>query len=265
MIRFWDFMAQCAPPLLSWVVKPQPISSKYGHFMNAQGAMPALRIIAVLIGFPIVSTLISLLLLDRGVFSWTGLDFFTAFWLLITFWYLAQIAIIARILKSSGWSWSDIGYSFNRKETAYFVAGYLLFAFALLGFVEFSLANVGTDPEKVKALSDLANLTPKNLPQRLVFTFMGLAAGLCEELVYRGFAIRSLKSRGINQWLAALIAAFPFVFQHGLKSIDQFWWFFIWALVFGAIFIVAKRLYINIVIHWLVILSAVIAILQTLK
>lgn len=93
---------------------------------------------------------------------------------------------------------------------------------------------------------------------------MGLAAGLCEEFVYRGFAIRSLKSRGINQWLAAFIAAFPFVCQHGLKSLDQFWWFFIWALVFGAIVIIAKRLYINIVIHWLVILSAILAILQTL-
>lgn len=233
--------------------------------MNAQSAMPASKIIAVLIGFPIVSTLISLLLLDRDVFSWTGLDFFTAFWLLIALWYLAQIAILAKTLKSSGWSWSDIGYSFNRKKTAYFVAGYLLFAFALLGFVELLLVNPGTDPEKIKALSDLANLTPKSLPQRLVFIFMGLVAGICEEFVYRGFAIRSLKSRGINQWLAALIVAFPFVFQHGIKSFDQFWWFFAWALVFGAIFIFTKRLYINIVTHWLVILSAIIAILQTLR
>ncbi|AER54991.1 hypothetical protein DSC_01690 [Pseudoxanthomonas spadix BD-a59] len=227
--------------------------------------MPASKIVAVLLGFPIVSTLFSLLLLNKGAFSWTGLDFFTAFWLLITFWYLAQIVILAKVLKSSGWSWSDIGYSFNRRKTAYFVSGYLVFAFALLGFVEFALANAGSDPEKVKALSNLANLTPKSLPQRIVFIFMGLAAGLCEELVYRGFAISSMKSRGINQWLASFIAAFPFVFQHGLKSLDQFWWFFIWALVFGAIFIIAKRLYINIVIHWLVILSAVLAILQTLR
>ncbi|WP_166212799.1 CPBP family intramembrane glutamic endopeptidase [Cognatiluteimonas telluris] len=227
--------------------------------------MPASKIVAILLGFPIVSTLISLLLLDRGILSWTGLDFFTAFWLLITFWYVAQIAILAKVLKSSGWSWSDIGYSFNRKKTAYFVAGYLCLAFALLGFVQYALANVGTDPNKVKALSDLANLTPKNLPQRIVFVFMGLAAGLCEELVYRGFAIRSMKSRGINHWIAAFIAAFPFVFQHGLKSLDQFSWFFIWAMVFGAIFIIFKRIYINIFIHWLVILSAVLAILQTLK
>ncbi|XZE52552.1 CPBP family intramembrane glutamic endopeptidase [Planctomycetaceae bacterium SH139] len=233
--------------------------------MNVHKEMPASRIALVLLGFPVVSTLLSLLLLDRSIFSWTGLSFFTAFWSLITCWYFGQIAILARLLQSSGWSWSDIGYSFNRKRTTYFVIGYLVFALALLGFVEVSLATVGVDPEKVKALSDFANLTPKNLPQRVIFIFMGLAAGLSEEFVYRGFAIRALKSRGINQWLGALIAAFPFVFQHGLKSLDQFWWFFTWAVVFGGIFIMAKRLYINIVIHWLVILLALLAILQTLK
>jgi hypothetical protein len=233
--------------------------------MNPHKEMPASNIALVLLGFPIVSTLVSFLLLDRSLLSWTGVDFFTAFWVLITCWYLAQIAILAKVLRSSGWSWSDIGYSFNRKKTTYFVAGYLIFAFALLGFIEFALANASADPEKVKGLSDLANLTPKNLPQRIVFIFMGLAAGLCEELVYRGFAIRAMKSRGINHWLATFIAAFPFVFQHGLKSIDQFQWFFIWGIVFGALFIISKRLYINIVIHWLVIISALLAILQTLR
>lgn len=232
--------------------------------MNLHKEMPASKIALVLLGFPIVSTLVSLLLLDRSLLSWTGLDFFTALWSLIACWYVVQIAILSKVLRSSGWSWSDIGYSFDRRRTTYFVVGYLVFAVVLVGFVEFALANAGSDTEKVKALSDLANLTPKNLPQRIVFIVMGLAAGLCEELVYRGFAIRSLKSRGINHWLAAFLAAIPFVFQHGLKSIDQFWWFFIWGLVFGAMFIITKRLYINIVIHWLVILSAIPAILQTL-
>lgn len=232
--------------------------------MDTHPKISTSKIAVVLLGFPLGSTLISLLLLDRDAFAWTGLDFFTAFWLLVTFWYLAQIYILSKILKSSGWSWSDIGYTFNRGKTTYFIAGYLVFAFALIGFIELALANTGSDPERVKALSDLSNFTPTNLPQRIVFVFMGLAAGLCEEFVYRGFAIRSLKSRGINPWFATFFAAFPFVFQHGLKSLDQFWWFFVWALVFGAIFVVARRLYITIVIHWLVILSAVLAILQTL-
>jgi len=100
--------------------------------MNPHTDMPVSKIIAVLLGFPLGSTLISFLLLDQGSFSWTGLDFFTAFWLLITFWYVAQIGILAKVLKLSAWSWSEIGYTFNRRRTAYFVAGYLVFAFALL-------------------------------------------------------------------------------------------------------------------------------------
>lgn len=232
--------------------------------MNEHKEMPASKIAFVLLGFPIGSTLLSLVLLDRSLFSWTGLDFFTAFWVVVTLWYVAQIAILANVLSSSGWSWRDIGYSFNRRKTTYFVAGYIVVAFALVGLVEIALASANSDPGKVEALSDLANITPKTLLQRIVFIFMVLAAGLCEELVYRGFAIRSLESHGINQWFAIFIAAFPFVFQHGLKSLDQFWWFFIWALALGGLFVVIKRLYLNIIIHWLIILSALLAILQTL-
>ena len=233
--------------------------------MIAQKEMPASKIALVLLGFPVVSTLVSLLLLDRSLLAWTGLEFFTAFWMLITCWYVAQIALLARVLRSAGWRFADIGFGFDRRKTAWFIAGYLLFAFALLGFVEFALAGAASDPEKVKALSDLSNLTPKTLPARLVFIFMGLAAGLCEELVYRGFAINSLDSRGLNRWLAIPVAAIPFVFQHGLKSLDQFWWFFVWGLVFGALFAWTKKLYVNIAIHWLVILSALLAVLQTLR
>ena len=233
--------------------------------MQSQKEMPASKLALVLVGFPVVSTLLSLLLLERSLLSWTGLEFFPAFWLLITGWYALQIALLGRVLRSAGWRWSDIGYGFDRRKTAWFVGGYLLFAAALVGFVEFALAGAASDPEKLKALSDLSNLTPKTTAARVVFVCMGLAAGLCEELVYRGFAIAGLKSRGLNQWFAIPLAAIPFVFQHGLKSLDQFWWFFTWGLVFGVIYVLAKKLYANIVIHWLVILSALLAVLQTLR
>ena len=233
--------------------------------MDRLARMPASRIALVLLGFPAVSTLVSLLLLDRGLLAWSGLDFFTAFWGLITCWYVAQIAILGAVLRSAGWRWGDIGYAFDRRRTAGFVGGYLLVAFALVAFVEYALANVGLDPDKLSALSDLADLTPRTLPQRLVFVFMGLAAGLCEELVYRGFAIRALASRGLPGWVAVPAAAIPFVFQHGLKSIDQFGWFFAWGLVLGVLFLALRKLYVNIVLHWLVILSALLAILQALR
>ena len=225
-------------------------------------AIPKSKIFSVLIGFPIIATLISLLLLNRSLITQFGLDFFNTFWTIIIFWYLFQIYFISKILNSAGWNWTDIGFSFSKKKTTYFVVGYLIFAFVLLVFIEFALANSIVDTEKLKALS---SFTPKTTTARIIFIIMGLVAGLAEEIVYRGFAIKALISNHINKWLAVIIAVIPFIFQHGLKSIDQFFWFLSWGLLFGLLFILLKKLNILIIIHWLVILSAMVAILQVIK
>lgn len=216
----------------------------------------------VLIGFPIIATLISLLLLNRHLITDLGLEFFNTFWIIIIAWYLLQIFIISKILKSSDWQWNEIGLSFKRNKTIYLILGYLIFAFALLGFIEVVFINSIIDNEKLKALS---SLTPKTTTSRVIFIFMGLVAGLAEEIVYRGFAIKALESNKINKWLAVFIASIPFIFQHGLKSIDQFWWFLITGIIFGVIYVLRKNLYLNIIVHWLVILSAMLGIFQVLE
>ena len=225
-------------------------------------AIPKSKIFSVLIGFPIIATLFSLLLLNRSLITQFGLDFFNTFWTIIIFWYLFQIYFVSKILNSAGWNWTDIGFPFSKKKTTYFVVGYLIFAFVLLVFIEFALANSIVDTEKLKALS---SFTPKTTTARIIFIIMGLVAGLAEEIVYRGFAIKALISNHINKWLAVFIAVIPFIFQHGLKSIDQFFWFLSWGLLFGLLFILLKKLNILIIIHWLVILSAMVAILQVIK
>ena len=225
-------------------------------------AMSLSKILSVLIGFPVIATLISLLLLNRHLITDFGLDFFNTFWIIIIGWYLVQILVISKILKSSDWQWNEIGLTFNKNKTIYLILGYLIFAFGLLGFIEVALANSIIDTEKLKALS---SLTPKTTTSRVIYIFMGLVAGLTEEIVYRGFAIKALVSNKINKWLAVLIASIPFIFQHGLKSIDQFWWFLITGIIFGIIYVFRKNLYLNIIIHWLVILSAMLGIFQVLK
>lgn len=225
-------------------------------------AIPLSKTIVVLISFPIIATLISLLLLNRSLITDLGLDFFNTFWIIIIGWYLIQIYLISRILRTAGWNWRDIGFPFSRKKTIYFVAGYLLFAIGLIVFIELALANSTVDTEKLNALS---SLTPKTTTARIIFVIMGLVAGLAEEIVYRGFAIKALVSNKINKWIAVFIATIPFIFQHGLKSIDQFWWFFSTGIAFGILFLLFKKLTINIIIHWLVILSAMLAVLQVLQ
>lgn len=229
----------------------------------APARMPWTSVLAVLIGFPSLSTLLSLLLWQRPAFAAAGLPFRPAFWSLVAVWYALQIALLAGVLRRAGWRWSDVGYGLDRRGTALFVAGYLLVAFALLAFVELALAGAGGAAPGT-TLSDLADLAPRTTTERIIYVFMGLAAGLCEELVYRGFAINALRSRGLHAALAVPLAAIPFVFQHGLKSLDQFGWFLGWGLVFGAVFVLLKKLYLNIAVHWLVILAAMLAVLQGL-
>ena len=224
--------------------------------------IPLSKTLAVLIGFPIIATLISLLLLNRPLITNLGLDFFNTFWTIIIGWYLIQIYLISKIITSAGWKWADIGFSFSKKKTFYFIGGYLLFAFGLLTFIELALANSIVDTEKLNLIS---SLTPKTTTSRVIFIIMGLVAGLAEEIVYRGFAIKALESNNVNKWVAVFVATIPFIFQHGLKSIDQFWWFLTWGVVFGILFLLLKKLTLNIIIHWLVILSAMIAILQVVE
>ena len=225
--------------------------------------IPVWKICFVLIGFPILSTILSLLLINKSMITNLGLDFFTTFWTLIIAWYLGQIWIISKILKSSSFTFKNIGYSLSKKKTTYFILGYLMLAFSIFAFVEFALASANISNEQLAKLSDFSNITPKTTQQRIIFIFGGLVAGISEEFVYRGFAINAIESYGLNKWIAAVLATIPFVFQHGLKSIDQFSWFFISGLVLSIIYLLTKKkLYVVILIHWLVILSAILAILQ---
>ena len=224
--------------------------------------IPVPKIIAVLVGFPIIATLISLLLINRTLITDLGLDFFNTFWSIVIIWYVVQIFIVSKVIKASGWRWSDIGFTLSKKRTIYLITGFLLLAFGLLLFIEAALANSVVDSEKLQSLS---SLTPKTTVSRVIFIFMALVAGLSEEIVYRGFAIKALESHKINKWVAVVLASIPFIFQHGLKSIDQFWWFLITGIFFGVLFVARKRLTLNIIIHWLVIQSAIVAILQVLE
>jgi uncharacterized protein len=226
--------------------------------------MPLSKILGVLIGFPLIATLISLLFINRNLITDLGLNYGITIKIIIIIWYLIQIYLIARIIRSEGWSWTDIGYSFNTKKTLYFCLGYLTFAFGLLFFIEYTLATKELDSEKLKSV---VNLSPDNTIERIFFIFLGLVAGLSEEFVYRGFAIKALISNRINKWLAVLIVAIPFVFQHGIKAYQLNWatWYLVWGIVLGCLFLFLKKLNLNIIIHWLVILSGMVAILQAVK
>ncbi|MBR9990647.1 MAG: CPBP family intramembrane metalloprotease [Gemmatimonadetes bacterium] len=239
-----------------------PAATEHAGTATPRSPIPAVHVAAVLLGFPAIFWIYSQALLHRDVLSIPGVDFFITFWTGATLLYAAKIGIIARVLAHSGWTFREIGYGLTRRGTARLVAGYAAAALALFAFVELSLTQVALDPAKLAALP---GLYPDTTVKRLVFLVMAFAAGLSEEITYRGFAIRALEALRIHRWLAVPIAAIPFVFQHGLKSLDQFWWFLGWGLVLGALFVATRRLLPGIIIHWMIILTAMLGVFAAMQ
>lgn len=222
--------------------------------------MPWPVMVAVLIGFPAFFYLWSLPLLHREAFTFGGVDFFVTYWFATGLAYAAKIAIILWILRRVGWTRADIGLALPGSITVgKAVLGYAVLAILAFGAIELIVANSVFDPEK---LARLPGLYPETSGKRAMLLFMAFFAGLSEEITYRGFAISGLVSRGINRWLAIVIAAVPFVFQHGLKSLDQFWWFFVNGLIFGTIYVLFRRLWPGIILHWLIIWTALFGIMS---
>lgn len=244
--RCWILLSQTAPVPPMATTMPRP-------------PMPTASLVCVLLGFPLGSFLVSLLLLWRPEMEAAHWDAQAVVFAAAACWYAAQIALLRFILSKAGWSWRDIGWGFGQRGTAWLIAAYLVFAFALVGGVEWALAHgPAADPAR---LSDLANLAPRTLQARLIYVVMGLLGGLCEELVYRGFALQGLRRRGVPIVVACVLASLVFVAQHGLKSVSQFGWFFTWGLVFCGLFLLCRRLWPGLILHWLVILSALPAVL----
>lgn len=249
-------------PDLSPAFSSAPVATENAGAATPRRPIPALHVAAVLLGFPGIFWLYSQALLHRDLFSIRGVDFFVTFWLGATLLYAAKIGIIARVLAHSGWTFREIGYGLTRRGTARLLAGYAVGALAVFAFVELSLTQVALDPAKLEALP---GLYPETTLKRLVFLVMAFAAGLGEEITYRGFAIRALEGLRINRWLAVPVAAIPFVFQHGLKSLDQFWWFLGWGLTLGLLFVLTRRLLPGIIIHWLIILTAMLGVFAAMQ
>jgi uncharacterized protein len=225
---------------------------------SARPPMPIWAMVVVLFGFPAFFYLWSLALLYREAFTIGDIDFFVTYWAATGLIYAAKIALVFWLIKKVGWSLADIGLGgFDDRRIKRVVITYVVAALAVFLATEYAVTQVSFDEQKLAALPGLyAETTQK----RLLLLFMAFFAGISEEVTYRGFAISGLVSRGLNRWLAIVMAAIPFVFQHGLKSLDQFWWFFINGLIIGAIYVLSRKLWPGIIIHWLLIWSALLGV-----
>ena len=82
-----------------------------------------------------------------------------------------------------------------------------------------------------------------------IILFVPLTAGICEEIIWRGYLISMLKTRGLNDVLVIFISAVSFASIHGIYIIDKLIITFFIGLLTAIYYIKQRRLIPVIITH----------------
>lgn len=133
----------------------------------------------------------------------------------------------------------------------------------LLIFLMFYLFDVWWELRNEKKIIETKNkwlkeipILPTNFEEFKHFLFVAFSAGICEEIIFRGFFIQYFlainQDNDLGNWLAVIIPACLFAFGHlyqGEKAVLKILGM---AILFGWIFILTKSLLLLMLIHFLV-------------
>ncbi|MEM1123220.1 MAG: CPBP family intramembrane glutamic endopeptidase [Bacteroidota bacterium] len=149
----------------------------------------------------------------------------------------------------------DLGFQWGAWSTVS-VALLGLFIFLYLMDVWSELRNA----EKIAATKDKwlkeIPILPATFEEFKHFLFVALTAGVCEEIIFRGFFVNYFlainENNALGNWLAVLIPAFLFAFGHmyqGSKAVVKV---MLMAVLFGWIYLLTRSLLLLMLIHFLV-------------
>ncbi len=96
-----------------------------------------------------------------------------------------------------------------------------LFGAVLVGVLQWlNLRRIGKmEGEAPDLLRKLANrLLPVNLPEYLPYAALAITAGVCEEFVYRGFAIAAISRAGVPLPLVVIVSSVLFGLAHAYQG-----------------------------------------------
>ena len=97
---------------------------------------------------------------------------------------------------------------------------------------------------------------PENWQELRHFFFVAFTAGVCEEIIFRGFCIQYFLALNqdnlLGMWLAILIPAFLFSVGHVYQGYSAVLKTLLMAILLGWVFILTQSLWIPILLHFLV-------------
>ncbi len=186
-------------------------------------------------------------------------DSYATYWISTMALHWLSVILVLYFLKKDGISLRNIGLGLCKKGSLIVIGALVAVALGIFFFTE--------SAAPAKSAVDMGWMSmfyPLDTRERLLWIFCCFSAGFCEELVYRGYNISMLAFKGVNKWLALLLAAFPFILIHSFAPIYSgymFGMYFSAAIIFGLIYLLTERLWIPMAIHCVYNLTAMMAVL----
>jgi membrane protease YdiL (CAAX protease family) len=124
--------------------------------------------------------------------------------------------------------------------------------------------------KKEESWFEKSSFLPESFKELPAYIVLCLAAGIFEEIIYRGFMVTYFlplfSSPGDIPWVAIIAPSILFSLAHKYQGWDAVAKIFIFSLLLGAIFILSKSIYPTMVIHFLIdLIGGIVAILQFQK
>jgi membrane protease YdiL (CAAX protease family) len=215
--------------------------------------MPRWQVWLIVAGFPAVYWLNSFTPWSIGLFVEGDRSWRSAFFASVVVLHWASVAAVVLVLWKNGQRLRQIGFEMQIPGVLAFFGTLIAVGLALLMLRQLWPAHEGP-------LEPSMAFYPATFSEKLAWIGVSITAGFCEELVYRGAAIRDLRGRGLKTWQAVAIASASFSLMHGPTGVILFPLFFAFALLFSALFLWTKRLAPAMYLHALFDVMAVLAV-----
>jgi membrane protease YdiL (CAAX protease family) len=197
---------------------------------NRRIALPLWQVMLILIGLPVVYIVNSLMPWSIRLLRHHDHSFFFQFWGSIVVLHWSSVALVIILLKRIGAGLPNIGLNLSLLRIALMVGISIIVGATLIILRSAGIDHGSKNPDVV---------SPATIGERYFWIFMSITAGFCEELVYRGFAIRALQGQNVRTWLSVCIATLSFVLMHGISvlTLVPFTIIYVAGLIFSLLFL----------------------------
>ena len=191
--------------------------------------VPRWQILLVLVGFPALYMVNSFAPWSIRLFGARDRTAFFPFFISVLTLHWLGAAVVVYFLRKAGFTQTDLHSNLSSGSAVRIASKIIAVGMLFVVFRELVPYSVERPGWMV--------FFPANLPERVLWVTVALSAGICEELIYRGFGICVLQSRGFRVWQAVLLTTLSFNFMHGPAGIYGFPIFFSAGLLLAGIYL----------------------------